>query len=64
MQDLKWLCRVPLTVASAKLLVSQLTQEQFVKSELAGYRIAAHVSNYGGVAQRWLVVESEARCSS
>jgi transposase len=61
MKNLKWLCRVPLTVAEAKLLVSQLTTEQFVLSGLEGYRIAAHTSNYGGVAQRWLVVESEAR---
>lgn len=61
MKELKWLCRVPLTVAEAKKLVSQLTQEDFVKSELEGYWIAAHSSNYGGVAQRWLVVESETR---
>jgi len=61
MKDLKWLSRVPLTVAEAKKLVSQLTKEDFVKSELEGYWIAAHTSNYGGVAQRWLVVESETR---
>ena len=61
MKDLKWLCRVPLTVASAKLLVCQLQKEDFVKSTLEGYRIAEHISNYGGVAQRWIVVESETR---
>lgn len=61
LKDIKWLCRVPLTVAEAKKLVSQLTKEDFVKSELSGYWIAAHTSNYGGVAQRWLVVESETR---
>jgi len=47
MKDLKWLCRVPLTVAQAKLLVSQLTEEQFFKSELEGYRLATHTSRLG-----------------
>lgn len=61
MQELKWLCRVPLTVKQAKQLVSQLTEKKFVKSAATGYRIAERTSNYGGIAQRWLVVESEAR---
>ncbi|MEW5859669.1 MAG: IS1634 family transposase [Cyanobacteriota bacterium] len=61
MKNLKWLCRVPLTVAQAKQLISQLREEDFVKSTLDGYQIAQHLSNYGGVAQRWIVVESETR---
>lgn len=61
MQELKWLCRVPLTVKQAKQLVSQLTEREFGKSGLEGYRMAERTSNYGGIAQRWLVVESEAR---
>lgn len=63
-KDLKWLCRVPMTVGEAKRLVSQLRQEDFVKSSLEGYRIAQHLSDYGGVAQRWIVVESETRKQS
>ena len=61
MKELKWLCRVPVTVKQAKELVYQLSEEEFVKSGLSGYRIAERTSNYGGVAQRWLVVESEVR---
>jgi len=61
MKELKWLCRVPLTVNRAKQLVCQLTEEEFIKSALSGYRVAEYTSNYGGITQRWLVVESEAR---
>jgi len=61
MVDLKWLCRVPLTVKQAKELVSHLEDEQLNNSVLQGYRYAEHKSNYGGIEQRWLVVESQAR---
>jgi hypothetical protein len=30
MKELKWLCRVPLTVKQAKELVSQLTEKDFI----------------------------------
>jgi transposase len=39
MKELKWLCRVPLTVKQAKELVSQLTEKELVKSGLKGYRL-------------------------
>jgi transposase len=61
MKDLKWLCRVPLTIKQAKEMVSQLTEKDFVKSALEGYLVAERTSNYGGITQRWLVVESQAR---
>lgn len=61
MKELKWLCRVPLTVKQAKDLVGQLTEKELVKSGLEGYYVAERISNYGGVEQRWLVVESQAR---
>ncbi len=61
MKELKWLCRVPLTVKQAKELVSQLTEKELVESGLKGYRLVKQTSNYGGIAQRWLVVESQVR---
>lgn len=64
MKELKWLCRVPLTVKQAKELVSQLTEKDFIKSGLEGYNIAERTSNYGGIEQRWLVAESKARRES
>ena len=60
MKQLKWLCRVPLTVKQAKNLVSELTEKELLKSAVKGYFLAERSSNYGGIAQRWLVVESQA----
>jgi transposase len=64
MKELKWLCRVPLTVKQAQLLVSQITEKEFVKSAATGYCVAEKTSNYGGIEQRWLVVESKVRRES
>jgi transposase len=58
-QDVHWLMRVPETLALAKKLVKEtLTQEM---SELEpGYQGKEVVCEYAGIAQRWLVVFSEA----
>jgi transposase len=64
MVNLKWLTRVPLTVKQVKLLVSQLTEQDFVPSQIKGYRWSLHKSNYAAIEQRWLVVESESRRKS
>jgi transposase len=61
MASLRWLCRVPLTLKSARQLIEQFSNEDFVESTISGYCWAAHTSNYGGVDQRWLIVESETR---
>jgi transposase len=61
MATLRWLCRVPLTLKQARQLIEQLSDKDFVESTIPGYRWAAQTSNYGGVHQRWLVVESETR---
>src|SRR5215213_1468255 len=61
MSDLKWLTRVPLTLAEAKRVLSEIEEDAFEESALSGYRIAQVGSNYAGIPQRWLVVESEAR---
>lgn len=60
-QSLRWLSRVPATLKAAQLLLEKIDAEAFVASAAAGYRIAECCSDYGGVQQRWLVVESEAR---
>lgn len=64
MATLKWLSRVPLTLKQAKELVSQLNTEAFTESTIAGYRWSQHQSQYGGIQQRWLVVESQERQES
>lgn len=58
--ELRWLCRVPKTLAEAKRVLAETPPEAFLESELhEGYRIARSRSDYGGIEQRWLVVHSE-----
>ncbi|MBD2012387.1 IS1634 family transposase [Microcoleus sp. FACHB-45] len=63
-KNLKWLSRVPLGVKQAKNLISQLTEAEFVESKIPGYRWSQQHSDYGGIPQRWLVVESAQRRQS
>ena len=60
----RWLSRVPQRLKQAQQLVSQLSETDFIDSGITGYRSSEHKSNYGGVLQRWLVVESSARLES
>lgn len=64
LREIKWLTRVPLSIKEAKNLVSELSASEFTKSEIPGYSLVEKTSNYGGITQRWLVVESEARAES
>jgi transposase len=64
LSDIKWLCRVPMTIGLAKEVVSTLLSPDFVSSSLTGYYYSVIKSNYGGVEQRWLVVESSERKKS
>lgn len=60
-KNLKWLSRVPLGIKQAKNLISQLTEAEFVDSKIPGYRWSQQYSDYAGIPQRWLVVESAVR---
>ncbi len=64
-KDSKWITRVPLSIKAAQHLVTEISEKELVKSsENPGYAFAIKTSNYGGIAQRWLVVESEKRKES
>lgn len=56
---IKWLCCVPKTIKSVQDLLSELASEQFITTDLDGYRLISVGNEYGGVKQRWIVVESE-----
>jgi transposase len=59
LQSMRWLMRVPETLAEAKRLVKETEREQMI--ELApGYLSKEVSSEYGGIAQRWLGVFSQA----
>jgi transposase len=64
MSNLRWLCRVPLSIKSAQSLISTLPESEFIASSLAGYKFRETTISYAGIEQRWLVVESAARKES
>ena len=64
MKDISWISRVPLSIKEAKNLVTKLAREEFKTSKIPGYLYQEVESNYGGIKQRWLVVESESRKKS
>lgn len=64
MGSLRWITRVPLTLATAQALVTDLATEDFVDSERPGYRFSSVCSTYGEVRQLWVVVENQARIDS
>nr|WP_275993565.1 IS1634 family transposase [Argonema antarcticum] len=55
------LTRVPLSIKEAQNKSLELEPEQWTDSQIPGYKIAEKESNYGGIKQRWLIIESEAR---
>ena len=62
MTGLKWLTRVPLSIKAAGELVETTTGLQ--ASKLKGYNTVESKSDYGGVSQRWILVESQERLKS
>jgi len=58
-QNMLWLMRVPETLAEAKRLVKETAQDQMTELESGNFGKEVK-SEYGGVAQRWLVVFSQA----
>jgi transposase len=64
LSGMRWLSRVPMTIGEAKELVSTLLSPDFISSSVTGYCYATRKSNYGGIEQRWLVVESTERKES
>lgn len=61
LNHLRWPCRVPQTIKEDKTLLEEIPEEAFAQSALEGYRLAETRSEYGGVEQRWVVVESAQR---
>ena len=64
LSDIKWLSRVPLSLAEAKKLVANINDSELVKSQINGYSYVVKESSYASVKQRWLIVQSEARKKS
>jgi transposase len=60
-KDLKWISRVPLSIKKAKDLVKEVKSEDLKDSVSKGYRYSESKVTYGGIEQRWMIVESEER---
>ena len=59
---MNWITRVPLTLTAAQQVVTQVPDEAFTSSkQWQGYHFASLCSTYGGIAQRWVIVRSDAR---
>ena len=58
---LRWITRVPFTLSAAQELVTTLPSEAFELAESSEYRLSSVCNSYGGVKQRWVVVENPAR---
>jgi transposase len=63
-KDLKWISRVPLSIKKAKDLVKEVKSEDLKDSVSKGYRYSESKVTYGGIEQRWIVIESEERKNS
>ncbi len=60
--SLKWLTRVPQTMSATQALIeADITQLDEQDCELADYRLWEQRQSYGGIEQRWILVESQQR---
>ena len=60
--SLQWLSRVPQTLSAAKALIQQSTDELTpVDCPLKDYQMWETTADYGGIEQRWILIESQTR---
>jgi transposase len=57
---IKWITRVPATVSDAQVALAD-ANPPFMAPLQEGYRYHELTSRYGGVKQRWVLIDSEAR---
>jgi transposase len=62
MMSLRWLTRVPLSIKAAATIVDGVVE--LTPSVIKGYSFKESRSEYAGIEQRWLLVESEQRRNS
>ena len=64
LKNIKGLSQVPLKIKAAQTLVHSADSDKFTPSQVEGYSYLELPKTYGGIKQRWLVVESEERRES
>jgi transposase len=79
-EHLKWITRVPLSIKAAQFYVRETRDSELIETDREGYKAVekAHrprrgflgvrteqaESNYGGIKQKWIIIESAARKES
>lgn len=63
-EHLKWITRVPLSIKAAQFYVRETPDSEFIKTDREGYKAVEKESNYAGIKQKWIIIESEARKKS
>jgi transposase len=63
-KSMKWISRVPLSIKKAKNLVKSVKKDSLRGSESKGYSYHEEKVMYGGIEQRWILIESEERKKS
>ena len=63
-KHLKWITRVPLSIQAAQFYVRETPESQFVETDREGYKAVVKESNYGGINQKWIIIESASRKES
>ncbi len=63
-KHLKWITRVPLSIKAAQFYVREIPESELADTDLKGYKAVARESNYGGIKQKWLIIESLTRKKS
>ncbi len=63
-EHLKWITRVPLSIKAAQFYVRETPDSEFIKTALEGYKAVEKESNYAGIKQKWIIIESTARKES
>ena len=61
MVNMNWISRVPLSIKKAKNLAKAPISKELKPSDIKGYSYQEEKVFYGGIEQRWLLVESTDR---
>ena len=62
--NIRWLSRVPVRIKAAHKLVQETDGSDLNPSHIKGYSYQELPKTYGGIPQRWLIVESQLRRES
>ena len=60
-EHLKWITRVPLSIKAAQFYVRETPDSELTETDREGYKAIEKESNYGGIKQKWLIIESATR---